>query len=157
MIYSIKNLSVDCSSRLITRDGAPVSIPMRAFDCLCVLIQNSDRAVSRDELIQNVWGHQGISDNQLSQLIVSLRRLVGDNGMRQRMIRTVPGYGYHWIGSVVEEDEDRSMQDDPIDFPESNPSDVDVEHAGGCQDLPVLDEEGWIEEGHPAQAPRRRT
>lgn len=149
MIYRIKNLSVDCSSRLITRDGAPVSIPMRAFDCLCVLLRNADRAVSRDELIEEIWGHHEISDNQLSQLIVSLRRLVGDDGMRQRMIRTVPGYGYHWIGPVIEEEEDLTAVGEAITDDNPAATDADIEVSSHCNDFSLDEDAPWNE---PAQS-----
>ncbi|GAB4187643.1 MAG: hypothetical protein Tsb002_13110 [Wenzhouxiangellaceae bacterium] len=100
MIYIINKLTIDTSARLLYRDGLPVSIPRRAFDCLSVLIEHRDRVIGRDELIQKIWGHCDISDNQLSQTILLVRRLLDDDGVKQRMIRTVSGIGYHWQGEV---------------------------------------------------------
>lgn len=146
MTYRINDLSVDCSSRLITRDGAPLTIPMRAFDCLCMLLQNSDRAVGRDELIREIWGHEEISDNQLSQLIVLLRRLVGDDGMRQHMIRTVPGFGYHWIGPIVEEDAESLEDEDSILMISPISSEANDEDDTPCQNVSLAGDGVGIEE-----------
>ena len=60
------------------------------------------RAVGRDELIGQVWKRNNVSDNQLAQTIAMARRLVDDDGVSQRLIRTVPGFGYHWVGAVEE-------------------------------------------------------
>ena len=66
----------------------------KAFDCLTYLIANRDRAVGRDELIAAVWGKVEISDNILGQVVAHARRAVNDNGEEQRVIRTVPRFGY---------------------------------------------------------------
>ena len=113
MIYHLNCLSIDTSARLLTRQGETLTIPKRAFDCICILIENRDRALCRDEMIQSIWGHENISDNQLSQTVLSARRVLGDAGCSQRLIRTIPGVGYHWIGTIEHIEEDPS--DDEAD------------------------------------------
>jgi len=77
------------------RDG-PVHLPRRVYDCLCHLVEHCDRAVGRDELAAVLWGHAGVSDKQVNQLIVRTRRALGDDGNAQATIRTVAGFGYRW-------------------------------------------------------------
>lgn len=75
-------------------------MPRRVFDCLAYLIEHRTRAVGRDELIQRVWHRSKVSDNQLAQTVLAARQLLDDDGVQQRSIRTVPGFGYHIMGPV---------------------------------------------------------
>src|SRR3546814_13796849 len=76
------------------RSGDVVALPARVFECLCCLIEHRDRAVSRDELVQAVFGRPNVSDAQLAQAVLRSRRAVGDDGQEQHTIRTVPRYGF---------------------------------------------------------------
>ena len=100
MIYQFSACTLDLASRRLLREGLAVDVPRRVFDCLSYLVEHRDRAVSRDELIRHVWGRDNVSDNQLAQTILTARRLVSDDGATQGLIRTVPGFGYHWVGAV---------------------------------------------------------
>ncbi|HWS26341.1 MAG TPA: winged helix-turn-helix domain-containing protein, partial [Xanthomonadales bacterium] len=105
MIYRVKNLRIDLEARLLQRDGQALDVPRRVFDCLAYLIEHRARAVGRDELIEQVWHRSNVSDNQLAQTVLAARRLLDDDGVQQRLIRTVPGFGYHFIGSVEDADD----------------------------------------------------
>lgn len=100
MVYHFSDCTLDLASRRLLRDGALVSVPRRVFDCLAYLLEHRARAVSRDELIRQVWGRDNVSDNQLAQAILTARRLISDDGATQGLIRTVAGFGYHWVGAV---------------------------------------------------------
>lgn len=100
MAYRVSKLRIDSDARLLQRDGATLDVPRRVFDCLAYLIEHRSRAVGRDELIEKVWHRSNVSDNQLAQTVLAARRLLDDDGVQQRLIRTVPGFGYHFIGAV---------------------------------------------------------
>ncbi len=100
MIYRFAGLNLDTASRLLSNTQGPIDVPRRVFDCLCYLVANRSRAVGRDELIRHVWGRENVSDTQLAQIVLRARRLVSDDGAEQKMIRTVAGFGYHWIGTI---------------------------------------------------------
>jgi DNA-binding winged helix-turn-helix (wHTH) protein/tetratricopeptide (TPR) repeat protein len=87
-------------------DGADrVSLPLSTIDSLIYLIEHRDRPVGRDELAAAVWGRADVSEVSLSHSIMRLRRLLGDTGNEQRVIRTVPKLGYRWIlEDIVEGD-----------------------------------------------------
>ncbi len=109
MAYRFSNLRLDPGARLLQRDGTPLEVPRRVFDCLVYLIENRSRAVGRDELIEKVWHRANVSDNQLAQTVLAARKLLDDDGIQQRMIRTVAGFGYHFVGEIaVEETELRT-------------------------------------------------
>lgn len=107
MRYQFGDYTLDSVSLLLCRNGEVVDVARRVFDCLSYLLEQRRRAVGRDDLIHKLWGRANVSDNQLAQVVASARRLLGDDGASQRLIRTVPGYGYHWVGAVVEVDEIR--------------------------------------------------
>lgn len=98
--YHFGDYELHPHSRELRRDGAPVSLPLKSFDCLVYLIQRSHRAVGRDELISAVWGRADVSDALLGQTLARARRAVGDSGEAQSVIRTVPGFGYQWVAPV---------------------------------------------------------
>ncbi len=103
MIYRFEGFMLDASTRRLLRQVQPLKVPKRVFDCLLFLIEHRDRAVSRDELIRNVWGRDTVTDNQLAQTILLARKLIGDEGNEQRFIRTVQGVGYHWVADVEQQ------------------------------------------------------
>jgi DNA-binding winged helix-turn-helix (wHTH) protein len=70
-------------------DGAPVTLGARAFDVLAYLNANSDRVVSKAELLEKVWGGLMVEEGNLSVQISTLRKVLGP-----KSIATVPGVGY---------------------------------------------------------------
>ncbi|MEO6688171.1 MAG: transcriptional regulator, partial [Dokdonella sp.] len=98
--YRFDRFELDPATRELHENGERLVLPARAFDCLAYLIQHRDRAVGRDELIAAVWGRVEVSDALLSHTIVRIRRSLGDTGNEQRTIRTVPRFGYRWIGAI---------------------------------------------------------
>ncbi|MEZ6002238.1 winged helix-turn-helix domain-containing tetratricopeptide repeat protein [Hyphomonas sp.] len=71
-----------------------------AYSALSYLIQNSDRLVSRDELIEKVWDGRFISDAAVSTVIKAVRRALGDDGKQQKYIRTIHGRGFRFVSEV---------------------------------------------------------
>ena len=99
-LYRFDRFLLNPATRELLDDGVLVALPARAFDCLAWLIEHRDRAVGRDELIAAVWGRAEVSDALLSHTIVKIRRCLGDTGNQQRTVRTVPRFGYRWIGAI---------------------------------------------------------
>jgi DNA-binding winged helix-turn-helix (wHTH) protein/tetratricopeptide (TPR) repeat protein len=103
-VYRFSAFELDCRTRELRRNGKSVAMPARCFECLQHLISQRARAVSRDELAQAVFGRNNVSDAQLGQVVLRARRVVGDDGQHQRLIRTVPRYGFQWVGETRESD-----------------------------------------------------
>jgi len=93
---------LDPAARELRRDGERLELPSSAFDGLVYLIRHRDRAVGRDELMAAIWGRADVADSLLGQTLVRLRRTLGDSGDIQQWIRTVPRFGYRWVGAVEE-------------------------------------------------------
>ncbi len=101
--YRFGDYVLDLPKHELLHRGVPVALQARVFECLCCLVEHRDRAVSRDELVQAVFGRLNVSDAQLAQVVLRSRRAIGDDGHEQHSIRTVPRYGFRWLPPVMAE------------------------------------------------------
>lgn len=81
----------------------PVPVEPQVFGLLSYLIQNRDRLVTKEELLDELWGHRYVSESALSTQIKSLRKAVGDDGQRQAVIQTIRGRGYRFVASLQQQ------------------------------------------------------
>jgi len=100
MIYKFAEFELDVPRFELRRSGAPRPIEPKAFDLLRCLIENRDRVVSKDELIERVWSGRIVSDSTLSTAVKQARSAIGDDGAHQRWIQTSHGRGFRFVGEV---------------------------------------------------------
>ena len=105
MLLAFGDYVLDSGRRELRRGAEPVAVEPQVFDLLLYLVQQRDRLVSKDDLLQAVWGGRIVSDSALAARINAARRALGDNGEAQRWIRTLPRKGVRFIGAVREEQE----------------------------------------------------
>ena len=99
----------------LRHNDRPVTIEPQVFDLLRLLIENRDRVVSKDEIIDVVWSGRIVSEAALSSRVNALRRALGDDGNRQEYIRTLRRRGFRFIyPDVIDESptEDRNKTTD---------------------------------------------
>lgn len=113
MIYAFSDCSIDVAGRELRRGASLEAVEPQVFDLLCFLIQNRDRVVSRDELIERIWGGRIVSEAAVSSRIKSARQAIGDSGEGQRLIRTFHGVGYRFVGDVSISAAARPVTHDP--------------------------------------------
>src|SRR5262245_5299172 len=94
---------LDLAAFELRRDGRRQAVEPQVFDLLAYLARHPDRLISKDELIDKVWGGRAVSDAALSSRIKSARRAIGDDGDQQRLIRTVHGRGFRFVGDILNE------------------------------------------------------
>jgi len=82
---------LDSVDRRLTRYGAVISLPPKAFDILTVLVKNAGHLVTRDDLFQTVWGGIAVQDANLTNNVTALRRVLG-----RTAITSVPRHGYRF-------------------------------------------------------------
>jgi eukaryotic-like serine/threonine-protein kinase len=99
-VYRIENIEISASQCRVSRDGAERHLRRQAFQVLLYLIQQHDRAVGREELIQSVWHGAAVTDDSLGQCISEIREALGDSSRNPRYIRTLPKIGYQFIAPV---------------------------------------------------------
>jgi len=108
-VYEFDNFRLDPGERQLLRDGAPVTLPSKAFDLLLVLVENSGRLVEKEELYRRVWADQVVEESNLTVQMSAIRKALGDRKGRQQYINTITGRGYRFVGAVTGLVEDHEM------------------------------------------------
>ena len=103
MTFAFGDYVLDVERRELRRGGEPVAVEPQVFDLLVYLVRNRDRVVSKDDLIEAIWGGRIVSDSAVTTRLNAVRKAIGDTGAAQRLIRTVPRRGVHFVGEVSEE------------------------------------------------------
>ena len=101
MIYKFDQFELDLAKAELRLRGLIVHIEPQVYALLALLIQNRDRLVSRDEIIDKVWGGRFISESAVSSRVKSLRQSLGDDGAQQRLIKTIHGRGFRFVANVL--------------------------------------------------------
>jgi TolB-like protein/DNA-binding winged helix-turn-helix (wHTH) protein/thioredoxin-like negative regulator of GroEL len=100
-LYRFGQFVLDPRKRTLSRAGAPVSLTPKAFDVLIFLAQNPHRLVTKEELLQAVWGNTYVEEGNLTQYISLLRKALEDNSEDNRLIVTIARKGYQFTGNVL--------------------------------------------------------
>lgn len=101
MIYAFGDFELDTRQAELRRGGINVAVEPRVLTLLLLLVENRDRVVPRDEMIEQVWDGRFISEAALSTAIHGVRRALSDDGMAPRYLRTVRGRGFRFVAPVT--------------------------------------------------------
>jgi DNA-binding winged helix-turn-helix (wHTH) protein/TolB-like protein/tetratricopeptide (TPR) repeat protein len=101
-IYEFGEFRLNAKSRRLFRGPSGELVPLspKAAELLLVLVQNKDRVLTKDELLEAVWGDTIVEESNLSQTIFVLRKALQENTKEPRFILTIPNRGYRFIGTV---------------------------------------------------------
>jgi len=102
MQFSFADHVLDLDRRELKRGSQQIAVEPQVFDLLAHLIQNRDRVVSKDDLLSAIWGGRVVSESNLTSRINAARKAIGDDGEKQRLIRTYARKGVRFIGNVDE-------------------------------------------------------
>ncbi|HXG37033.1 MAG TPA: alpha/beta fold hydrolase [Dehalococcoidia bacterium] len=108
MLYHFAEYELDTRRFELRRGGLRVPIEPQVFDVLAFLVENHDRVVTKDEIMEKVWGDKFISEAALNSRLMAARKAIGDSGREQRLIRTLHGRGFRFVGDVTLQGEDTS-------------------------------------------------
>ena len=100
-IYEFEGFRIDASKRVLF-DAEGLSLPLmpKAYDLLLYLVTNPGRLVEKDELMSAVWPDTIVEENNLTQNISSIRKVLGVRHKENRFIATIPGRGYKFVADV---------------------------------------------------------
>ena len=101
MILCFGEYELDTAAVELRRNSISVPVEPQVFRVLALLLEQRERMVSREELIEQVWGGRFISDTAISSRIKGARRAIGDDGKAQTLIRTIHGVGFRFVGQVT--------------------------------------------------------
>jgi DNA-binding winged helix-turn-helix (wHTH) protein/TolB-like protein/tetratricopeptide (TPR) repeat protein len=97
-LYEFGDFAIDLRRGLLLQRGLPLAVPPKAFDTLLVLAESDGCVLSKEELMNRVWGDTFVEENNLTQQISLLRRLLND--ATQSIIETVPRRGYRFAAEL---------------------------------------------------------
>lgn len=100
-LFRFAELTFDCRSRLLTRNGVELRLSPKAQHLLRLLILARPRALSREELYDALWPSTFVCETNLAGVVKELRRVLGDDARTSRYIRTVHGFGYAFHTAVA--------------------------------------------------------
>jgi len=103
LLLIFDDYALDTDQRELRLGTDVVSVEPQVFDLLTYLIKNRARVVSKDELVDAIWGGRAVSDSTLTTRINAARHAVGDSGAAQRLVKTLPRKGVRFVGAVREE------------------------------------------------------
>lgn len=101
MIYRFDQFELDMARFELRSDGAPVAVEPQVLSLLALLVANPDRMVSKDEIIEKIWDNRIVSEAAVAARIKSARKAIGDDGQQQRLVRTIHGRGFRFVGEVM--------------------------------------------------------
>jgi len=122
----------------LRQNGRPCKVEPQVYDLLRFLVSNSDRVVGKDEIVDEIWDGRIVTESTISTCLKAARQAIGDDGRAQRLIKTVHGRGFRFVGDVSITDGPAS---NPAPRPETNggtPSN-DTGQAEVCQARPAAD------------------
>ena len=104
MLFQFGNFSIDTDRRELKGADRVIHVEPQVFDLLVHLVRNTNRVISKDELIERVWKGRIVSDAALSSRINSARKAIGDSGEKQGLIRTIQRRGFLFAADVATSD-----------------------------------------------------
>ena len=155
-IYVFEGFRLDAQRRVLSRaNGEPIPLTPKALDTLLYLVEHRGELLDKRGLLEAVWPHVCVEENNLNQTISALRRVLGEHPGERRFIATEPGRGYRFVASVAE-----PPTPPPPDESKSSAEGVTVERPGtlaeqiGAADpggAALNGESGWPHRGAPAR------
>ncbi len=120
MQFVFADYILNTDKRELTKGSEVVAIGPKVFDLLVHLVENRERVVNKNSLLDSIWGGRIVSESTITSHINALRKALGDSGGEQRLIRTVARKGFRFIGDVRE-----VPSPDTFNPPETEPAETD--------------------------------
>jgi DNA-binding winged helix-turn-helix (wHTH) protein len=118
---------LDEANALLMRNGQPVALAPRPFSLLCALVRRPGLLVTKDTLLDEVWGHQFYSDSVLKTAVSEVRTVLDDDPRAPCFIETVSRRGYRFIAATAGIVQTSAVF--PIQFPCPPEADASPAHA----------------------------
>src|SRR6266852_9735811 len=99
-LYEFGSFRLDPAERLLLRDNQPVPLAPKAFETLVLLVENSGRLLTKDELMKRLWPATFVEEVNLAQNISAIRRALDDKNGGAHYIETVAKGGYRFTAEA---------------------------------------------------------
>jgi DNA-binding winged helix-turn-helix (wHTH) protein/TolB-like protein/Tfp pilus assembly protein PilF len=98
--YEFGPFVLDTVQHLLLKQQEPVTLTPKTYDALLVLVRNSGRMLSKEELMGALWPDSFVEESNLTQQVSTIRKALGESPGEDRYIVTVPGRGYRFAAQV---------------------------------------------------------
>ena len=112
-VFRFADAEVRESEFSLVKAGQTLAVEPKAFRVLLILLRNAQKLITKEELLNAVWGDAAVTENSLTRAIALLRRLLGDDAREPRFIETVTSVGYRWLCPVEREVVSVEAADEP--------------------------------------------
>jgi DNA-binding winged helix-turn-helix (wHTH) protein len=117
MLYHFRDCELDEAQRVLRRRGRELPVQPKVLDLLLFLLRHRARLVPKELLFRELWPDAIVTEASLTRLVKEARRAVGDDGRRQKVIRTSHRRGYRFVSDVaVSNGEDQSEEDKAVEL-----------------------------------------
>ena len=99
--YEFGPYLLDAAEHRLLRKGAEVLLRPKAFETLCLLVENAGRLLKKEDLLKQVWPDTAVEQNNLDKNISLLRKALGAHAAGNSYIETVPRLGYRFVAPVI--------------------------------------------------------
>ena len=99
---------LDEANALLLRNGKAVTLPPKPFAVLCALARTPGSLVTKNALLDRVWGHRFVTESVLKTAVSEVRAALDDDPKEPRCIETVSRRGYRFIASTIGTSSQRS-------------------------------------------------
>ncbi len=100
MRYKFNNIEIDTEKFSLLINGKEKSVEPQVFNLIVYLIESRNKIVSRDEILDNIWQGRIVSETSVNNHIKSARKVLGDDGHKQQVIKTIHSRGYQFIAEI---------------------------------------------------------
>src|SRR6478672_3147474 len=102
--YKFGPFHLDPAEHRLLREGVEVGLQLKAFEILCLLVENAGRLIKKEEILSRVWPDTIVEENNLNKNVSLLRKALGESATGQSYIETVPRVGYRFVATVTIDD-----------------------------------------------------
>jgi DNA-binding winged helix-turn-helix (wHTH) protein len=95
--YQFGPFRLDRFEQMLLCNGRPLSLTPKAFEVLCVLVENAGHLVGKEQLLHDVWPDCFVEEGALSRYVSVLRKTLSEGDSSQQYIATVPKRGYRFV------------------------------------------------------------
>ncbi|AZB72130.1 response regulator transcription factor NblR [Synechococcus elongatus] len=88
------NLMLDLSTRRASRNGRQIDLTMKEFDLLRFLMEHPREVLTREQILENVWGYDFMGESNVIEVYIRYLRLKIETEGEKRLVQTVRGVGY---------------------------------------------------------------
>ena len=116
MIYRFDDFTLEPATRRLRHRDQDIHLSPKAFDLLMLLVEGRSRAISKNDLHQQLWPSTYVVESNLASLVAEIRRGLGDSADDPRHVKTIHRFGYWFIGNVVETTGSEKRSSGPIRY-----------------------------------------